>query len=409
MIKEKRIEEFEKMAFGIFVHWGLYSQMGRGEWIMHQDRIPKEQYRKLQSTFTAEDFDGTMLARLAKKAGAKYMVLTTRHHEGFSLYDTRGLSDYDVMHSPAGRDLIAEYVQACRKEGLVPFFYHTTLDWYQPSFENDFDAYLDYLYQSVEILCTRYGKIGGLWFDGNWSRPQADWKLDRLYGMIRRYQPDAMIINNTGLDDRGRVSHREVDSVTFEQGMPALRDQNGKYVASEMCMTMNDHWGYGKGDFHYKSPGECIRTLCLCRKAGANLLLNIGPMGQGAIPEMSEALALCIGEWMNLFGESIYTGKPAGIQGERDDFGLAGDEGSVYLFVFDLGISGNENVTVGKRGSRLATFSGIHQKIKKIQWMDNGQELSFMQDPEQGMLTLHATGFDYGCQYVVRIAKGSIA
>ena len=104
MIKEKRIEEFEKMAFGIFVHWGLYSQMGRGEWIMHQDRIPKEQYRKLQSTFTAEDFDGTMLARLAKKAGAKYMVLTTRHHEGFSLYDTRGLSDYDVMHSPAGRD-----------------------------------------------------------------------------------------------------------------------------------------------------------------------------------------------------------------------------------------------------------------------------------------------------------------
>ena len=160
-MKEKRIEAFEEMAFGIFVHWGLYSQIGRGEWILHQDQIPIEEYKKLMSTFTAEDFKAETLVSLAKKAGARYMVLTTRHHEGFSLYDTRGLSDYDAPHSPAGRDLVEEYVRACRREGIVPLFYHTTLDWYQPSFREDFDAYLDYLYRSVEVLCTQYGKIGG--------------------------------------------------------------------------------------------------------------------------------------------------------------------------------------------------------------------------------------------------------
>ena len=170
MEKLKRIEDFEGMALGMFVHWGLYAQMGRGEWIMHQELIPKEEYSKLKNTFTAEDYDPSEWVKTAKSAGAKYMVVTTRHHDGFSLYDTCGLSDYDALHSPAGRDLIAEYVDACRAEGLVPFFYHTTLDWYQDSFQEDFDAYLDYLLHSVEILCTRYGKIGGLWFDGNWNR-----------------------------------------------------------------------------------------------------------------------------------------------------------------------------------------------------------------------------------------------
>ncbi len=123
-----------------------------------------------------------------------------------------------MMHTPCKRDLVREYVNACRKHDIVPFFYHTTLDWYQKSFENDFDAYLEYLNRSVEILCKNYGRIGGFWFDGNWSKPDADWKEDRLYGIIRRYQPEAMIINNTGLDARERVGHPEIDSVTFEQG-----------------------------------------------------------------------------------------------------------------------------------------------------------------------------------------------
>ncbi|MDQ0901868.1 alpha-L-fucosidase [Paenibacillus sp. V4I7] len=185
----QHVAAFERMGFGMFIHWGLYSQLGRGEWVMNIDRIAKEEYRKLTDTFSAENFDAKMIASLAKKAGMKYIVLTTRHHDGFSLYDTRGLSTYDAPHSLAGRDLIAEFVDGCREEGIVPFFYHTTIDWYQESYQEDFNAYLDYLIKSVEVLCKHYGKIGGFWFDGNWDKPLADWREDELYGMIRKYQP----------------------------------------------------------------------------------------------------------------------------------------------------------------------------------------------------------------------------
>ena len=208
---EKRIAEFEKMAYGMFIHWGVYSQLGQGEWIKNMKGIPDEEYDKLLETFTAKDFDADKIACLAKEAGMKYITLTTRHHDGFSLYDTKELGDYNSLHTPAGRDLVREFTDACRRHGIVPFFYHTTLDWHNPDFNGNFDAYLEYLRRSVEILCTNYGKIGGFWFDGNWSRPDADWKLDELYGTIRRYQPDAMIINNTGLSARGATGHPEIE------------------------------------------------------------------------------------------------------------------------------------------------------------------------------------------------------
>lgn len=171
-----------------------------------QEQIPGAEYRKLQESFAGENFDAEKIARLAAETGMKYAVLTTRHHGGFSLYDTKGLNSFDSIHSPAGRDFTREFAEACRAEGIKPFFYHTTLDWMEEDFEKDFDRYLEYLRQSVEILCTEYGEIGGFWFDGNWSRPDADWKLDELYGMIRRLQPNALIINNTGLSDRGTIS-----------------------------------------------------------------------------------------------------------------------------------------------------------------------------------------------------------
>ena len=164
---EKRIAEFENFGFGMFVHWGLYAQLGRGEWIQHQAKIPVPEYEKLATTFTASGFDARKWAEIAKAAGAKYITLTTRHHDGFSLYDTCGLTNYDAPHTPCGRDLIREFVDACNEYGLAPFFYHTTLDWHHPDFKNNFENYLQYLRDSVEVLCTRYGKIGGLWFDGN--------------------------------------------------------------------------------------------------------------------------------------------------------------------------------------------------------------------------------------------------
>ena len=287
MIPEPKqyIKDFEQMGFGMFVHWGIYSQLGKGEWAYSVYSMNMDEYEKLAETFTAEDFDAEKLVLTAKNAGCKYIVLTTRHHDGFSLFDTCGLDNFDAVHSAAKRDLIKEYVDACRKYDIVPFFYHTTLDWHRPEFNDDFDSYLEYLRKSVEILCKNYGKIGGLWFDGNWSKPDADWKESELYGTIRKYQPEAMIINNTGLNQRGQVGHPEIDSVTFERGKPSPMNREGmsKYLAAEMCETVNDFWAVGKNDLNYKSPKELIERLCDCRKVGANCLLNIGPEAQGNV------------------------------------------------------------------------------------------------------------------------------
>ena len=404
---EQRIIDFEEMGFGMFVHYGLYSQLGRGEWVQHIEKIPKEEYIKLAETFTAENFDAEKIARMAKEAGAKYVTLTTRHHEGFSLFDTKGLCDFDVMHTPCGRDLVREFADACRKYGVVPFFYHTTVDWYNPDCKNDFPKYLQYLRDSVEILCTNYGEIGGLWFDGNWWYKDRDWEEDKLYAVIRKHQPNAIIVNNTGTSARGALGNPEIDSVTFEQGRPTPMDREGmpKYLAAEMCHTMNEHWGFGGADFNYKSSAHLIETLCSCRKVGANYLLNVGPEGDGKIPFMQEALLYTLGEWVRKTGENIYKVKPCGVLGEHKNFALEAD-GKLYFFVHDLTIKGNEHVTVAGGGAGEKLFAGVKGKVKSVRWTDNGEELEFKQDGEK--LTIDCTAYPYGTSLVVRIAEAEI-
>lgn len=407
LIPEKRIADFEKMGFGMFVHWGLYSQLGKGEWYFHHSDIKMDDYKQLQNTFTADEFDAEKLVLLAKVAGCKYITLTTRHHEGFSLFDTCGLNEYDSVHSPAKRDLVREFVDACRKYDIIPFFYHTTLDWAREDFENDFDNYLEYLRQSVEILCKNYGSIGGLWFDGNWAKPEGtDWKLDELYGTIRKYQPEAMIINNTGLNARGEIGHDEIDSVTFEQGRPCPLDRTGmkKYVSTEMCYTLNDHWGIGYNDFNYKSIKEFIECLCDCRKVGANLLLNIGLSAQGGIVPMQEEYLKIMGRWTDIFGEAIYNGKPYIYNADSKHFILKGEDNILYIFVYNLGQRGSEHVVSSNNSDGKYTFSGVKEKIKEIRWMDEADyELEFSQNEDK--LSVSFPGFPYGCSYCVRVAK----
>lgn len=407
-----RIARFERLAYGMFIHWGLYSQLGRGEWIQHIGQIPQAEYEKLTETFTAEAFDAQKIACLAKEAGMKYITITTRHHDGFSLYDTRGLSDYDAPHSAAKRDLVAEFVEGCRAEGIVPFFYHTTLDWrwQTPQLgEEGFEKYLDYLHASVEILCKEYGPIGGLWFDGNWSR-QGDWKEDRLYGMIRKYQPEAMIVNNTGLEARGFVGHPEIDSTTFEQALPTAVDRRGwsKYVAGEMCHTMNRHWGYAKDDINYMSPAQVVENLALCRKVGANYLLNVGPTPEGAIPDYEAATLRRAGEWVRMQGDIIYEGKPTPCKAPGRDFLLAKD-GKLYWYVFDLAIRGDAHVVVPGGGAGPRTITGLRRAIREVRWVDNEELLNFTQHPERGFATVDLTGQPYGTNWVVRVAEISFA
>ena len=407
-IPEKRITDFENMGFGIYVHWGLYSQLGKGEWIQNIARIPRNEYMELTKTFTASEFNGRKLARAAKRAGAKYITLTTRHHDGFSLYDTKGLNKYDAPHSACGRDLIADFVEGCNAEGIKPFFYHTTLDWYNDDFYNDFPAYLEYLRKSVEVLCTNYGKIGGFEFDGNWSRNDVDWEEDKLYGLIRKHQPECIIINNTGLSKRGELGNPEIDSVTFEQGRPTPMDREGmpKYVTAEMCQTLNDHWGIGNGDFNYKSLPTLIETFCACRKVGANYLLNVGPAAEGNLLPLQEELIAGIGGWINAVGGSVYHGRPCEIKGSDKNFALLSD-GKYYLYVHDLVIKGSSNVTVEVTATGIGPrkFDNFDKRIKSIKWVDNGEELHFEQNFEDKSFTVDCTGYEYGTNYVVRVAE----
>lgn len=408
-----RVEAFEKLGFGLFIHWGLYSQLGTGEWSRKIYNIPFDEYKKLFSSFSACDFNAESIVRMAKEAGMKYIVLTARHHEGFSLYDTRGLNDFDAPHSPAKRDIVREYVEACRKYDIAPFFYHTTLDWYwegkkTPELaKEDFDRYLDYLKDSVEILCCNYGKIGGLWFDGNWSCPNADWKEDRLYATIRKYQPDAIIVNNTGLGRLGAIGNKEIDSVTFEQGEAKKINREGhtKYVAGEVCRTMNKHWGIGENDLNYISPGDVIEILASTRRHHANLLLNIGPTAQGGIPEYEKIILQKVGRWCKIYAEAIYSPKPAETCWCRGRDFILQEGNNYYYFVFDLTISGDGNVTPNAGGTGLRAINDFFPKVKSAHWMDNGEEILFSQNQSAGLLALRCTGFPYGTHTVVRVMK----
>jgi len=409
-----RVAAYERLGFGLFLHWGLYSQLGQGEWIQHLKPVPMDEYERLAGTFTAADFDARAIARLAKDAGQKYICLTTRHHDGFSLYDTRGLSDFDAPHSAAKRDLIAEFVEGCRAEGIVPFFYHTSLDWRWNSAhcdEKTWNEYLDFFHASIEVLCTHYGEVGGFFFDGHWSRQDLDWNDDRLYGIIRRLQPNAIILNNSGLHARGEVGHPEIDAVTFEQGLPSAPDRMGapKYLAGEMEQTFNAHWGIGAQDFRYLGPPQIIETLCLCRKVGANYLLNIGPTAEGAIPPYEAAALRLAGRWIAAHPDPIYHAKPSSVKCKGRDFCLEGEDGTLFYFAHGLTIDGGADVTVeaavkGGEGNEPRPMSNLHRLITGAQWADNGEELRFAQNQSNGLATLGCSTYRYGVERVVRVA-----
>lgn len=403
---EKRIYDFERYGLGMFVHYGLFSLMGQGEWVQDAKKISPEDYAPLAEKFTAENFSGEEIAKMAHDAGMKYITFTTRHHEGFSLYDTRGLNTFDSVHSPANRDLVEDFVNGCNKYGIVPFLYHTTLDWRVPEFHNDFPAYQQYLRESIKILCTNYGKIGGFWFDGNWSK-DADWEEDALYGLIRKLQPDAMIINNTGLDKLGQTGHIEIDSVTFERGKPFPINGEGarKYLGSEVCQILNSHWGYAENDFAYKGVGGFIQELANCRRYGANYLLNVGPQPDGSIRPLEKYTFDMLGKWVDVYKEALYNVRPAaGVECDGEKFILKADQpGIYYLFVPNLGIVGSANVVSRVENMVKASITGFPEEIKSIRWIENDEKLNFTQDGDK--VDINCTQYEYGRNYVVRVAK----
>ncbi|MDD7165168.1 MAG: alpha-L-fucosidase [Clostridia bacterium] len=390
------IENFKKMGFGMFNHFGLYSILGKGEWVLSQGKIDHAKYNELTKKFKVKKDWAKQLVKTAKAAGCKYITLTTRHHDGFSLYDTKGLNDFDAPHSAAGRDLIKEFVDECNKEGIVPFFYHTLLDWYNPDYKNDFPKYIDYLVKSIEILCTQYGKIGGFWFDGMWDKPNDDWQEDRLYGTIRKYQPEAMIINNTGLSECGKTGHREIDSVTFERGKAFFVDTSEKPLAGEVCEALTDHWGYTKEDICVKSPKELVEMLIDCRKFNCNLLLNTGLMGNGLIPEGEKANLLAVGKWIKVNKGFIYDAVSAGLEAENAD--LLTDGKYYYAVIRNVPMSADPNVS-RLAGGRTVTIK-TDKKVVSVKWLDNGKSVKGVKKN-----SIPVEPFAYGYSYGARVAR----
>ena len=388
------VERFEKLGFGLFVHFGLYSVVGKGEWYRHIHHIEPSVYNAQKENFRVRKDWAKKLVQAAKKAGCKYITLTTRHHDGFSLYDTCGLSYFDAPHSACGRDLVKEFVDECNKAGIMPFFYHTLLDWWKEEYQTNFPAYIDYLVKSIEILCTNYGRIGGFWFDGMWDKKDEDWQEDRLYSIIRKYQPEAMIINNTGLLALGKVGHPEIDSVTFERGKPAFVDNSDRHRAGEMCQVLNDHWGFASEDINYKSVKELVENLVDCRKCDCNFLLNIGPRGDGSVKPLDAAILEEIGKWIKLNKAFIYGVKNCKIQADGADL-LKGDDGYYYAVVKDVPMSADPNVSLQTQGRSIK----IYARVTSARWLDTGEKIEI----KRGMYAVKP--FDYGRSLSVRVAK----
>jgi alpha-L-fucosidase len=408
------VENFKKLGFGMFVHFGLYSVEGCGEWGYRWgwNRSKTDtNYFDIINRFRVKEDWAKNLVETAKNAGCKYITLTTRHHEGFSLYDTKGLSLFDSPHSATGRDLIREFVDECNRAELVPFFYHTCFDWHKEreyltargmekfndtaEYERYYQEsdYFTYWLKSVEILCTQYGKIGGFWFDGLWMCPNAKWPLDELYAMIRKYQPTAMIINNTGLDELGKVGHPEIDSVTFERGKAQFFDVSDRPRAGEVCQALNDHWGYTEDDLNYKTPNELIETLVDCRKYNCNFLLNVGPLSDGELSAIDRGYFQLLGRWIKNNKGFLYESKACDVKAENA-YILQGND-CYYAVIKNVPVLGDPHVVRFQETSQVR----LEKKILSAEWLDNGEKIAFSENE------FKAEPFAYGNSGCVRIAK----
>jgi len=346
----KRMEWYLDARFGMFIHWGLYSIPARGEWVRSEEEIPKEDYMKYFEEFDPVDYDPRAWARAAKEAGMKYVVLTAKHHDGFCLYDSQ-YTDFKSTNTKCGRDLIKEYVEAVRAEGLKVGIYFTIIDWYHddyphygdrqhpmrnnPAYKNDgrnFDNYLTYMHNQIREICTNYGKIDILWFDFSYDDLRGEaWRATELMDMVRSLQPEVIIDNR--LECSGPYHG---DFVSPEQMIPpnGIQDVEGNDIAWEACVTMNNHWGYCATDHFYKPAPMLIKKLVECVSKGGNLILNVGPDVKGNIPEESMKILQEIGKWMKKNGESIYgCGKS---QIAKPDYGRVTAKGNhVYFHLFE--------------------------------------------------------------------------
>jgi alpha-L-fucosidase len=340
---------FQDARFGLFVHWGVYSVLGDGEWVMQNKQMTKATYQKLPPLFNPVAFDPAEWVAMAKSAGMKYITITSKHHDGFCMFDSK-LTDWDIVdRTPYVKDVLKLLADECHKQGIKLFFYYSQLDWNNNDYyprgytgqyagrpdEGDWNNYLKYMNGQLAELLTNYGQIGGIWFDGWWDRKDADWKLDETYGLIHRLQPSCLIGSN-----HHRAPKPGEDFQMFEKDLPGQNtaghsgESEVGTLPLETCETMNRSWGFNITDYRYKSSGALIQYLVKAAGNNANFLLNVGPMPNGKIqPEFVDTLKV-IGKWMQQYGETIY-GTRGGPVAPRDWGVTTHKDNRVFVHILD--------------------------------------------------------------------------
>lgn len=356
-----RMDWFNEARFGMFVHWGPYSVAARGEWVMNRELIPLAEYtEKYVDSFSAESYDPKQWVDLAVKAGMKYIVLTTKHHDGFALWDTR-TTDYNAVRKGPMKDLVRLFADAVREAGLRLGFYYSVMDWSHPDYPDPYftpdrwedeekrKRFVAFYRSQLQELMTNYGKVDMLWYDGVYPGPMDGRETNEW---VRTLQPDILINNRNG---------EPCDFGTPEQEIVAAPE--GK--AWESCMTLNDNWGYHAGDYRYKSAAEVIRMLTQTSAGGGNLLLNVGPKADGTIPEESVDILTEVGEWLKLNGEFLYGSSRSPYSWVN--FGRLTTKGNrVYVHIFH---STGDELYVGE----------IKNKVLSARIVDTGCPIPFRQ------------------------------
>ncbi|RZL51250.1 MAG: alpha-L-fucosidase [Pedobacter sp.] len=392
---------FADARFGLFIHWGPFSIPGSGEWVMNQRKVTVENYTHLEKFFNPIDFDAAKWVSMAKGAGMKYITLITRHHDGFSMWDTK-YSDFNIMNTPYKKDIVKMMADECKKQGIKLFLYYSILDWRREDYphetgktgqfsgrkgKGDYASYLQFMKNQLTELLTNYGEIGGIWLDGHWDQTapegsadrtsRIDWKYDELYGLIHKLQPQCMIGNNHHLSPLPGE-----DFQMFEQDLPGENKSGLSFqeasaqVPLEACITMNGSWGFNLTDTSYKSTPQLIHTLAKSAALGANLLLNIGPMPNGEVqPEFISRLGQ-MGEWMKIYSESIY-GTSAGFQ-KPQEWGCITTKGNkVFVHIF-------------KAQPEIVLKNVPFKKIKKAYYLKDN--LAVKATLKNGVLNIPVTG-----------------
>lgn len=376
-------KDFQDRKFGMFIHWGIYSLLADGEWVMNVKKIPYDKYSRIANGFYPHDFNAMDWVKIAKDAGMKYITITSRHHDGFSMFDTKA-SAYDIMDAtPYKKDPLKELATACKQEGLKLNFYYSLLDWGRSDYgfgkkivngkpENtDWDSYIKFMKTQLTELLTNYGDVvSGIWFDGDWERKDANWHYDEIYTLIHQLRPEVMISNNHHTDLKPGEDYQ-----AFEKDLPGSNSHGwgsagiSADVPLETCETINFSWGYNINDKGYKSVKSLIQYLVKAAGHNANFLLNVGPQADGKIqPEFVDSLKK-VGEWLVQNGESIY--------GTRGNVISQQDWGTVTAKDKKLFVHLLKNPT-----ESFILLPGITQKVSSVQQLTSGKTLRWKQQAE---------------------------